>query len=259
MTISETAPDSPSKQESQDRLHRVDPVRSAPVRNHVPFRRRDNGEAARSTDQPTAAHQATPKAPADAQHEKAPQAENLDYGIALGYRVIDDQIAKAKNLASQWSRPKETAPSSDEWSNLANRMLNAYRDLGSVTIDAVEKLVRNAPHAAVPESNSQTNQMNHSSGAPSGAAVVVKLRTSQPVESIVSLPKDPGGELAVVALHGPVGSDPIQSVEFVREVGRGLTLQIDVPNTAGHGTYSGVIVEAQSNEPIGTLCLRIGV
>ena len=226
-----------------ERLHRTDAQREAPIRNVYTSR---NGGASSST---------------SSSEQTSAETDKLAYGVDLGYNVINEQIAKAKDLAAQWAGPsgKHTSPgtTTTDWRHIASRMLHAYQDLGAVYLDAMQKLVDNlagdeiektAPHSTQPPPVVAQTPLN----------IAIKLRTSTVAEADLILNPGCGGQLAVAALHGPAGTAPITSCTFTPGEEHHLVLAIDVPSSVSGGAYSGVVVDTHTNEPCGTLCLRVG-
>lgn len=209
---------------SSERLRKPAPERTGPIRNPANLR---NGSAHgddKSTD------------------------DVMAYGIELGYKVIEEQIARARQLAEQWSSPGGSAADPRDWAQFAHRMVNACRDLGAVYFDAVERLVDIA-----------VTTVSESPAAAARAAPTPRIRLRSDVAAEVELDLAPGAldGLAITPLHGPAGAPPITTAGFLDPQDGRPVLSVELSGPIPAGAYSGVVVERSSNEPRGTLCIRV--
>ena len=224
MTIYESSHSEKGKKAPADtRLHREDPERQTPIRkvDSLFTQSTTNGE----------------------------KEEMVNYAVDLGYRVIEDQISKGQKLASQWAGHGDGTANNADWSQIAGRALNAYKDLGAVVVDAVEKMVdanRNAETQAPP---SQPHQ--------SVANVAIQVRSCQTALVDLQLNLDTGVQLCVPALHSSDQQGMLGDVSITRNSSGGLTLAIDVPDETNPGVYTGVVVDTDTYAPQGTLSIRI--
>ncbi len=230
---------------SDERLRKPEPARTGPIRNPVTD---DAGSTHGAKARPDLKESPEPDTWAKAGAEI--RNGGVDYGVNLGYQVINDQIAKAKDLAAQWQGPGVASDSGADWVQIANRLINAYRDLGAVAVDAVEKVVH---QVSLPESTP--------AGAPAQStfqtATRLKIHARMPVDIDLNWTAPPVNPRAL-ALQGPSGAPVLDAIEFLRDAGGAIVLSIDVPEGCPPGVYTGAVVEHGSNAPVGTLSVRVG-
>jgi hypothetical protein len=233
-----------------ERLHRPELDRDEPVRDFMTYIRTSGlGEAK---------HAAPP--PVD---DTEPADATIAHGVKLGYAVIDDQIRQGEKLAARLRQidGKPGAMPPIELGTLIERALNIYKDMGALALAAVETLVRNpliqssatrawqgaAESAVAPPSDGNTRF---------GFELLSNRRTQ------VKLDIRPQGTAfmpLVHVLHAVNPSiPPLTSVRFHLDPGTlSPALQVDVPDSQPAGTYSGVVVDSATNEPCGTVSIRI--
>lgn len=176
----------------------------------------------------------------------------LTRGVQLGYRIIDEHILQGHHAARQL-RAGDTG-SVEPGKNvetLVGRALDLTKDLGALWLDAVELLVKSSGRgngAAEPET----------SGV--GLQVGVEICSSRRVQVNLHLP--PRRSHPVPRVHALHAADPscppLTGVSF-RAAAEGPVLRVEVPDQQPPGLYSGVVVDRDTNEPLGTVSLRIQV
>jgi hypothetical protein len=187
----------------------------------------------------------------------------VDYGVQLGYQVIEDQIEKGREAARQWHGPEQDAKNPENWSRVLDRLLNVYRDLGSVYMDATESLIAKAAELVMQsEDPSTAPSASPSTSQSANNPVDVSIRLLSSKSARVSLDLKPLASprgLKVHSLQALDGGVPaLTDISFVDEPGSGMVLQIDLPENCVATTYSGTIVDASTGQPRGTVCVVVG-
>jgi hypothetical protein len=235
--------------EHRERIHRPDPERTAPYRD-------------------SAAHvfNATlgggPKSKPDANKQDG-AASDVAYGVMLGYQVIEKQIREGQRLAQRLREAADLkgVTGSEEISPLFWRVLHAYKDLGSVCFEAAEALLSNTELRSAlsrlfqgkPESVAEPD-------ARTDAGCALMITSSRPTKVTLTLgPRLRTSLPRVHALHAQDAAiPPLTNVRFTADPAtRVPILQVDIANTQPPATYTGVIVDGVTNEPCGTLSIRV--
>ena len=263
------------------RRRRPEPARTAPLRNAATLLR--DGVP------PPAAPDAQPAVAGDT--SESPVAR----GVRLGYQVIEEQILQGQKLAQRLGRAAGKAAASvtgraagasaapaavsdasaGEVQELLDRVLHLYKDMGALCVDAVDTLVHHpllrsglarmtpaaAPEpAAVPAAAPATvNGAATDSGA-AGNRFALDIRCSRRTQVTLDLPQRAGSFVPRVhALHaGDAALAPLTGVRFgTDEDSSAAVLQLDIADTQPAATYSGVVVDAATNQPRGTLSVRL--
>ena len=263
------------------RRRRPEPARTAPLRNAATLLR--DGVP------PPDAPDAQPAAAGDT--SESPVAR----GVRLGYQVIEEQILQGQKLAQRLGRAAGKAAASvtgraagasaapaavsdasaGEVQELLDRVLHLYKDMGALCVDAVDTLVHHpllrsglarmtpaaAPEpAAVPAAAPATvNGAATDSGAAS-SRFALDIRCSRRTQVTLDLPQRAGSFVPRVhALHaGDAALAPLTGVRFgTDEDSSAAVLQLDIADTQPAATYSGVVVDAATNQPRGTLSVRL--
>jgi len=265
-TIPEPAPHEPRgpgetpHEAKPERLRREDPKRSSPIRNATTYFRDSHSWDEGAPD------------PDPRGDTKVPLSETLDdvitHGVHLGYKVIEEHILKGQRAARQLrqSGPEAEAERSelDAFVDQAQRL---YQDLGTLCFDAIETLVRSPvllrgltriiqPGAPLQGADPPDTARDAAAGSTTRLAIEIVSRH----RTRVDLRLDAGTHLRALrvhALHAPdPNAPPLTAITFRPDRGTAL-LAVSVPDPQPAGLYSGVVVDAESNEPVGTLTLLI--
>jgi hypothetical protein len=232
-----------------ERLHRQDPERDGPNRSALSFMR-DTATVGRAN--------------AKAQTNGSDPGEDvLAHGINLGYSVIDDQIRRGERLAERLRHGAATPGVSPtvELSQLLERALNVYKDMGALAVTAAEALARSPMLQAGLSRAWPGNGVVEPGRAPgAGSRFSIELASSRKTHIEVDLRQTVGTGVPLVhALHAVnPAHPPLTGAHFTLEPGAtSPLLHISVPDAQPAATYSGVIVDGGTNQPCGTISLRI--
>ena len=263
------------------RRRRPEPARTKPLRNAATLLR--DGVP------PPAAPDAQPAVAGDT--SESPVAR----GVRLGYQVIEEQILQGQKLAQRLGRAAGKAAASvtgraagasaapaavsdasaGEVQELLDRVLHLYKDMGALCVDAVDTLVHHPllrsglarmtpaaapePAAAAAAAPATVNGAATDSGA-AGNRFALDIRCSRRTQVTLDLPQRAGSFVPRVhALHaGDAALAPLTGVRFgTDEDSSAAVLQLDIADTQPAATYSGVVVDAATNQPRGTLSVRL--
>jgi hypothetical protein len=232
-----------------ERLHREDAQRSEPLRS-AKYQVDANGGWRESL----TGHQA-------ANGNGSANSDNPDvvgYGVHLGYKIIEEQILKGQKLAEQWHAPGHKEKKEDEWPRVLDRLLNVYRDLGSVYMDATESIIARVANLAM-DFDAGKGEERDPAPANGNADIAVTVSSRKKVRIQLDLKPGTVRNLSIPALHGlDAAAAPLTTVYFSPGLARGQPeLQVALPDDCAAGNYTGVIVDADTNEPKGTLCLQV--
>jgi hypothetical protein len=227
--------------DNHERLHRPDLERSEPKRNSATYFR---DPTAGGNDHEPSDGNGTPE-------------DVVAYGVRLGYRVIEEQIRKGQRLA-QRLRPG-TATGSDDLGALVGRVLHLYKDLGALCVDAVETLAR-SPAARLSRGAEARPEGSRDPGTSAGSAYGIEICSPFRTQVTLRLTEEFGS--VVPRAHALHASDPnirpLAGVSFkLPPEALVPTLLVEIANAQCPATYTGVVVDALTNEPCGTLCIRL--
>ena len=173
----------------------------------------------------------------------------------MGYSVIEDHLRQGRAAADRMSAGSygvRDVP--DDLGQLGSRLLQAARDFSTMWFDFIEAGVRD-PRLV----NALRRQPG---GAPARAKVPVTLTCSFPgkaatvLDASLTQPEQPA-LLATVGLHSPdPKTPPITSIVFMPGAG-GVTAVIRIAKDHPAGTYSGVISDAGTHAPLGTISVKV--
>ena len=225
--------------DDHERLRRPDLERSEPRRNSSTYFRDPTAGANHDVD-------GTPE-------------DVVAYGVKLGYRVIEEQIREGQRLA-QRLRPV-TATGSDDLGPLVGRVLHLYKDLGALCFDAVEALARTpATRLGLARAGEAKQEKPHESATSTGS--VYGIEVCSPFRTQVTLKLAEGSRNVMPHVHALHASDPnirpLTGVSFkISPEFLVPTLLVEIADAQCPATYTGVVVDALTNEPCGTLCIRL--
>ena len=168
------------------------------------------------------------------------------------------------------------AGAAGEFNELLDRVVHLYKDLGALCFDAIETVARNpvlragvarlAAGAAAVAPAARTGADAGAEAEPgadakaTGSGFAVDICCSRRVQVTLDLRlrRDQGAPL-VHALHaGDPGVPPLTGVHLQSGTPHaGPLLQLTIADTQPAATYTGVVVDSASNEPRGTLVVRV--
>ena len=235
------------------RVFRDDPRRSRPIRNWWNFFRfADREQGAREQ--------------GNGQEQTLSDAVNRS--VKLGYDVIEEQISQGQRAAAEINnRSYGTQSMNRDMQELMVRSMRYYVDTATIFMDSVAAATR-----PIRGSRTQPPGSDRGAGADqrtdppgttapdSAAEAAVPIRVSSVRPATVTLDLRPGvagRSLAVPGLYA-AGADktPITRVVF-EDSEDPPVLSVDVPPDQPAGLYSGVVFDTESEEPRGTLTIRI--
>ena len=260
----DTAPPDPTgvdpapRDGKRERMKREDPARSSPIRNATTYFRE-----AHSWDD-GAPEQGAGTGP------ETPVTEKLDdvitRGVHLGYKVIEEHIRKGQRTARELRQSSPQAQDgSDDFAKFVEQAQRLYQDVGTLCFDALETLVHSPALLRRVARAVQMYPDTEPSGAeatdPSGFAGRCAVEIQSRHRTRVDLQLDPGAQfrpLRVHALHAPLpGAPPLTALSFRGEPSGVPLLAVSIPDHQPAGLYSGLVVDAETNEPAGTLTVHI--
>ena len=286
-TVAQAADTTPPPQAAVGsiRRRRPEPARTAPHRGAAKLLRETATAAEAATAAPSAPA-AAPTLPADGTESAVAR------GVRLGYQVIEEQIHQGQKLAQRLGRAAGKAASSvagaatgaaaahgtagdagagaGELQELFDRVVHLYKDMGALCVDAVDTLVhhpvlrsglaRMTPGAAPGGAPAPTAASHAAAGQAGGTGFALDIRCSRRTQVTLDLPPRPDGFRPLVhALHaGDPALAPLTGVRFgTDEDSSAAVLQLDIADTLPAATYTGVVVDAATNQPRGTLSVRL--
>jgi hypothetical protein len=255
--------DHPSQ--AQQRLRREDPVRTEAIRNWSTLYRRPHSWGFRT---PVTDPQET-----DRTENARSQNGVVSHGVELGYQVVDEHIRQGQRVAHQLNgRPPTAGAMEDDIRGLVERLVRYYGDLGALWGDLLNSLATNPdfldtllrpwqPHAAPSTVNRGADDGTLSTSTRGPIAVGIEIISSCPTQVILDL--HPQSEKLPLGTHGLSAVDPkkppLTDIAFEPGFDHGaIRLRVRVPDGQPPDTYTGVIVDKRTNQPRGTLSVRVG-
>ena len=227
---------------ADDRLRRPKPRRTAPIR----------GFSSSSSGTGTDGGQAT----------AAPPTDPISGAVELGYRVVDEYIRQGQKAAQRLSEGRfDPGELTADWQQQATRMAQLTTEWMSMWFNLAQRATAGAtmqPPRAAHQDVGAAAPAEHSAAEP--ARVRVDLHAVQPVAVTLELPIGAAnGPLVVHNLRAADAKLPrLTDVSFApARDGETAVLSIRVPARHPVGTYTGAIVDAQTNRTVGRLSVRI--
>jgi hypothetical protein len=240
------------------RHRREDPVRTAPIRNWKTLFRRPDSWGSDELDEGGEAH--TPS------NGERSWDNVVSHSVQLGYKIIEEQIQQGRRVAEQVrERSYGTGELGNDASELVERILHFYTDLGSLCFELIETLAHNRilngeafrGRGAKAPGNGLGGSHESASGQHS---VSIEIVSGTPTQVTLNLNETPNGSLlAAHDLHAlDAGKPPLRDIVFERGDGDGPPiLKISIPTEQPPDIYSGAVIDKDTNLPVGTLCIRV--
>lgn len=205
-----------------------------------------------------------PPSGTEGQPASARQDDILGYSVKLAYQVAEEQIRQGQRMAERLGNASYRAArgTGNGMAQLLERALGLYEQAGELWVEAAEMLARSPALLA----KLYDAEKAGGAGAPADTAaptpaakIVVEVSCSRRTQVQLDLPSQAGAFTpAVRALHAAEPTvAPLSGVKFGQGADAVRILQIDIPDGQPSGTYAGAVVDDQTNEPRGTLCVRV--
>ncbi len=185
--------------------------------------------------------------------------------VVLGYKVIEEQIRQGRKIADQIAGRMsggDSNKSGDVPPALLDRMMTFYTDLGALWFEMIESVAANIASTDLTGALGVTRPNGRPPANGTGSSLPLEIRSSRPVDVKINVDLGklaPGGAPTVLELRTlDPHTEAIRDIRFdERNDDWSPILRIRVADDQPAGTYSGVVIDSSTNEPIGTLCLRV--
>jgi hypothetical protein len=240
------------------RFRREDPERVDPIRAWETLFRSDDSRPQGAADESPSAGEKT--------DEKTSWDDIATRAVRRGYEVIEEQINEGRRIAERFrGYSDDVRKGSDDTTRLIERSLRFYTDVGSLWFELMESLLRNQALRPDPRSGNGANGDDHhaTNGNGNGASgakdngVDIEVISPCPTSVSLDLRSADGAALTVPPLRAADdGKPPLTDIGFHAREGRSV-LRIKIPKGQPADTYSGVVVDAGTHQPKGTLCVSV--
>ena len=244
----------------RERLRRENPERTEPLRHWSKLYRDPDSWNPRDTG---AAPESEGAAEADPGAQPESWNEVVAEGVSVAYRVIEEQMRQGQRVAEQISDASygPTAITGD-LREAGERMVRYSADLVALWLDFVNStmangdLLRNLTASWQQAAGAPSNPPHHGSTA----SFAVEVCSSRPVRVCFDLKDGAAGR--PLASHGLCALEPekprLADVAFETGSNGGpLLVRLHVPADHPAGLYTGVVVDAETGAPLGTLSAHV--
>jgi hypothetical protein len=242
-----------------ERLHRKDPERTEPVRRWSTLYRAPEAQKPHGLPPGAEAPGAEPE-----REEKADSwSDVVAEGVAVGYRVIEEQIRQGQRVAEQFSEASYgPAAMSGDLREASERMVRYSADLVALWLDFVNSTVANGDLLRGLSGVLQPGGPTPRTAAEPAATTNFAVEISSTRAVRVSLELKPGSAARALAAHAlrALEEDKPALADVACEGSRDgglVTVRLRVPDGQPAGLYTGVIADRQTGEPVGTLSARL--
>jgi len=184
----------------------------------------------------------------------------LSRSVQIGYRVVDEYVRQGQKAAARLSRGTPTEGLAGDVQDFNLRLMQHTSELFGVWFDFVDRYVAGGlvPRAAAPSGNGAAP----APVPPAGTSTPVRVHVVSPWPTEVTVdlrPGTSGATLVVQALRAVEPEKPrLDGVRF--EPGTADAppqLRVRVPATQPPGVYHGLLVDAATSVPAGTVSVRV--
>jgi hypothetical protein len=186
--------------------------------------------------------------------------------VKLGYKVIEQYINQGQKVAEQISQSAQRGMTEPGTADVVQGIVRLYKDMADVWGNALDLMVRNPMFWSWMQTVVQSGSIPPSAGNPggtlngTGTAISVEIQSARPAEVTVNVPPSERPYTPMVhALHAadPLTA-PLTAIEFrPSSISRVPIVVVKIPLKQQPGLYTGVVVDKDTNEPKGTLTVRV--
>lgn len=238
----------------RERLHRLDPDRTAPDRNF--------SRLFKQSDAATRGLETGDKPPRFDSAQDTPTDDTVTDGVKLAYSVIEEEIRKqignGQRVAQQLNERlygREAANASV--SDIYQRLLRFSSEFGSLYMELLDTVAKTTLFEDLLRTQTGSQSAKRSGGEDTKLAI--ELVASRPVEVNLNVwSTEAKGKLLPQALRSLDASlEPLTDIHVEYEEGHPVKLRVVVPDDQPVSVYTGLVVDSESNEPKGSISLRI--
>ena len=191
--------------------------------------------------------------------------EVVTQGVKLGYKVIEQYIAQGQRVAEQISQPFQRGVPEAGAADVMQGVVRLYKDMADVCGNALDLAVRNPAFWSWLANVAQSNGMNVTNPMPgtlngTGAAFSVEITSTRPTQVMLNVA--PSAQPYIPLVHALHAQDPavppLRSIAFQKSPKSNMpVLLLKIPSKQPSGLYTGVVVDKDTNQPRGTLTVRV--
>ena len=190
--------------------------------------------------------------------------------VELGYRVIDEYIRQGQRVAERFNdRSYGPETVTGDIQELGARMAQYASDFFGLWLDFMQVVMLGGTlrETSAAEDGARARPAAPGNGAarrtpeaPAPTRVRIEIVSLRPAEVSLDLrPEAAGRPLVAQGLRAVDPAKPkLDDVALEAGPGGELLVRIRVPGDAPPGTYNGVVVDAETSRPLGTLSVRVG-
>jgi len=190
--------------------------------------------------------------------------------VELGYRVIDEYIRQGQRVAERFNdRSYGPETVTGDIQELGARMAQYASDFFGLWLDFMQVVMSGgtlretsgaADGARARPAAPDNGAARRTPEAPAPTRVRIEIVSLRPAEVSLDLrPEAAGRPLVAQGLRAVDPAKPkLDDVALEAGPGGELLVRIRVPGDAPPGTYNGVVVDAETSRPLGTLSVRVG-
>jgi hypothetical protein len=238
---------------SRRRLSRPEVARTGPIRDFSTLLK-----------EPAAGNASSPRSDAENGSSAAGVlGDTVSESVKLGYSVIQEQIRQGRRIAQQMSEGalRAAGPNKD-LAQILQRMLHFSTDFGALLVDLTETMWRlsSSGEPRVDRGSRGDNGPAARDSAPAATNMSFDINARRPTKVLLDLRADANAAtLGTPGLHALNGdAAPLTEIAFARGArGQMPGLTVRIPDEQPPGTYTGVVVDRETNEPRGTLSIRL--
>lgn len=208
----------------------------------------------------------------DAARSTASPPDAISRGVELGYRVIDEYVRQGSSFARSWSaRALDPEAAQGDVRELGERMVQYATEAMSIWLELLGAVGgRSAPAPGRgprppgeakrdPVETPRAPAVPPPAPPPVAPALAIAVDSARPVEVSVRL-HEPGAPqpLRVHDLRAEPGEPRLSGVRIEADAeGRPQRVRIRVEDSLPAGTYNGLVVDASTGRPAGTLSVTV--
>jgi hypothetical protein len=189
-----------------------------------------------------------------------PGQDAIRRGVDLGYKVIDEYLKQGQAFASTVAAPSLPGGfAGQDLSQMTEQMFKYASDFASMWMQAMGMILANGPSGARPPGAPSTATVpaaGTAASAPAPARAAVELNTRRQARAALEIGSlSPPGTVAVPALRAEDGAR-LEGVTVAPGDG-GPVVRIRISGGQAAGVYTGPVVDAATNLPVGKLTVWI--
>jgi hypothetical protein len=189
-----------------------------------------------------------------------PWQDNVNYGVKLGYQVIEEHIQQGQRVAQEVNnRTYEAESLNNDMQEIVERTQRFISEIAQLSMSSMESMSQSFPNMGTGSASEEGAAKANGKDAPNldQAKVTIVMSSRRALEVSVDL-LGASEDMVIDHLHqADISKPPLTDVKLLHIMDHEFKFHINVPDEHPPGLYYGVVYRSSNRKPCGTISVNI--